>query len=117
MEDNCPGNFHQEVDYVTIAGKFIKGAKLRDGSASNAQKIAGAGYQQVCGEADVWGDGIVPLASAHLEGELEDSMHPAGIALHMLLFLHEQAYSQRSHSGCQGRFMCTVLLEAKTKVS
>ena len=25
---------------------------------------------QVCGDADVWGDGVVPNASAHLEGAL-----------------------------------------------
>lgn len=26
------------------------------------------GYKQVCGFADVWGDGIIPLESAHLDG-------------------------------------------------
>lgn len=28
---------------------------------------------QVCGQADVWGDGVVPEASAHLEGALNIS--------------------------------------------
>ena len=31
---------------MTIAGKFVKGAALTDGSATLGQKIAGAGYQQ-----------------------------------------------------------------------
>ncbi len=31
---------------MTIAGKFVKGAALTDGSATWGQKIAGAGYQQ-----------------------------------------------------------------------
>ncbi|KAJ9680108.1 hypothetical protein PVL29_019406 [Vitis rotundifolia] len=33
-------------------------------------RFIGQGYKQVCGQADVWGDGVVPEASAHLEGAL-----------------------------------------------
>ncbi|OVA13097.1 GPI inositol-deacylase PGAP1-like [Macleaya cordata] len=33
-------------------------------------RIVGQGYKQVCGQADVWGDGVVPEVSAHLEGAL-----------------------------------------------
>ncbi|KAI3965952.1 hypothetical protein MKX01_010909 [Papaver californicum] len=33
-------------------------------------RIVGQGYKQVCGKADVWGDGVVPEASAHLEGAM-----------------------------------------------
>lgn len=29
---------------------------------------------QVCGQADVWGDGVVPEVSAHLEGALNISL-------------------------------------------
>ncbi len=47
----------------------MKGAKLRGGGGTLAQKLVGLGYQQVCGEAEVWGDGITPLPSAHLQGE------------------------------------------------
>ena len=32
---------------MTIAGKYVKGAALTDGSATWGQKLAGAGYQQV----------------------------------------------------------------------
>ncbi|XP_041001787.1 uncharacterized protein LOC121247510 isoform X4 [Juglans microcarpa x Juglans regia] len=43
-----------------------------DTSASNATtlraRLVGQGYKQVCGQADIWGDGVVPEVSAHLEG-------------------------------------------------
>ncbi|XP_073102116.1 uncharacterized protein [Elaeis guineensis] len=34
----------------------------------------GQGYKQLCGQADVWGDGVVPEMSAHLEGALNMSL-------------------------------------------
>ncbi|XVF30638.1 hypothetical protein REPUB_Repub16aG0075700 [Reevesia pubescens] len=37
-------------------------------------RFVGQGYRQVCGEADVWGDGVVPEVSAHLEGALNISL-------------------------------------------
>ncbi|KAG8076663.1 hypothetical protein GUJ93_ZPchr0006g44492 [Zizania palustris] len=36
-------------------------------------RFIGQGYKQVCGRADVWGDGVVPEESAHLEGALNIS--------------------------------------------
>ncbi|KAL6888600.1 hypothetical protein ACP4OV_009626 [Aristida adscensionis] len=36
-------------------------------------RFVGQGYKQVCGRADVWGDGVVPEMSAHLEGALNIS--------------------------------------------
>lgn len=68
VEQNCPGRFHSNIEYVTVAGKYIQGAGLRDKGATIPQKIVGAGYQQVCGNARVWGDGIIPIEAAHLEG-------------------------------------------------
>ena len=54
-----------------VAGKWLKGAKLRGGSGGSlAQKLVGLGYQQVCGDPEVWGDGITPVSAAHLEGKL-----------------------------------------------
>lgn len=80
--DNCPGAYHNEVEYITIAGKFIKGARIR-GEGTVQQKLVGLGYQQVCGDCEVWGDGVVPLPAAHLEGgknvDLEGVYHsPVG---------------------------------------
>uniref|UniRef100_A0A1D1YVW7 GPI inositol-deacylase n=1 Tax=Anthurium amnicola TaxID=1678845 RepID=A0A1D1YVW7_9ARAE len=37
-------------------------------------RFIGQGYKQVCGRADVWGDGVVPEMSAHLEGALNISL-------------------------------------------
>lgn len=68
-QDACPGAHHPEVKYLTIGGKFIRGATLT-GQGSLLQKFAGAGYQQVCGDAEVWGDFIVPLPSTHLDGAI-----------------------------------------------
>uniref|UniRef100_A0A7N0T1Y3 GPI inositol-deacylase n=1 Tax=Kalanchoe fedtschenkoi TaxID=63787 RepID=A0A7N0T1Y3_KALFE len=36
--------------------------------------FVGQGYKQVCGRADVWGDGVVPEVSAHMEGALNISL-------------------------------------------
>ncbi|KAK1386391.1 hypothetical protein POM88_024126 [Heracleum sosnowskyi] len=37
-------------------------------------RFVGQGYKQICGQADVWGDGVVPEVSAHLEGALNISL-------------------------------------------
>ncbi|KAK2638444.1 hypothetical protein Ddye_026239, partial [Dipteronia dyeriana] len=37
-------------------------------------RLVGQGYKQVCGQADAWGDGVVPEVSAHLEGALNISL-------------------------------------------
>jgi hypothetical protein len=52
-----------------VAGKWMKGARLRGSGGSLTQKLVGLGYQQVCGDPEVWGDGITPVPAAHLEGE------------------------------------------------
>ncbi|PNW80345.1 hypothetical protein CHLRE_07g313550v5 [Chlamydomonas reinhardtii] len=74
VSDACPGAHHSELAYVTICGKFVRGVPL-SGPGSEAggllAKFAGAGYQQVCGSAQVWGDFIVPQPAAHLEGALQ----------------------------------------------
>ncbi|KAJ6433875.1 hypothetical protein OIU84_017558 [Salix udensis] len=37
-------------------------------------RFVGQGYKQVCGQADVWGDGVVPEVSAHLDGAFNISL-------------------------------------------
>lgn len=50
---------------MCLAGKYLKGsANIRE----TAAWAVGLGYQQVCGEAEVWGDGITPVDWAHLDG-------------------------------------------------
>ncbi|EFN57019.1 hypothetical protein CHLNCDRAFT_21429, partial [Chlorella variabilis] len=98
----APGAFHSDVQYVTVAGErgpsssgrwlgragdwdgaqgcdlcpyvhFIQGAPLL-GPGTWQQRVVGAGYKQVCGDATAWGDGVVPVPSAHLEGALQITM-------------------------------------------
>lgn len=57
-----PGAFYPHVKYVCIAGKSIFGAR-RVGSW-----LAYSSYQLTGGRGDTWGDGITPIAAAHLEG-------------------------------------------------
>lgn len=52
-----------------VAGKWLQGARLRGGGGTLKQRLVGLGYAQVCGEAEVWGDGIIPVSCAHLDGE------------------------------------------------
>ena len=33
VTETCPGRFHDEVEYITVAGKFVKGASLREAGA------------------------------------------------------------------------------------
>lgn len=69
INDVTPGAYHKELTYVTVGGRWLKGAPLQ-GPGPWQARIVGAGYQQVCGRADVWGDGVVPVEAAHLEGAL-----------------------------------------------
>jgi len=70
ISENCPGCYHDDVEYVTIAGKYIKGAPFT-GPGGWQRRVVGAGYQQVCGDSSVWGDGVVPVPAAHLDGALQ----------------------------------------------
>ena len=38
------------------------------GPGSWQQRVVGAGYQQVCGDATAWGDGVVPVPSGAAPG-------------------------------------------------
>jgi len=81
-QQEIPGTYHSDVNYVTVSGKYVKGCDWQD-NGSFREKFVGACYKQVCGDADVWGDGIVPNQSSQLEGavniELTDVYHsPVG---------------------------------------
>ena len=45
-----------------MAGRYIQGAPLL-GPGSWQQRVVGAGYKAVCGDATAWGDGVVPVPS------------------------------------------------------
>lgn len=74
VEREMPGAHHDDVEYVTVAGTYLEGLapsveKVTSGTSELAQVMAGVGYMQVCGKADVPGDGITPVETAHLPGE------------------------------------------------
>ncbi|XP_076893470.1 uncharacterized protein LOC143545459 [Bidens hawaiensis] len=93
VEKNCKKVVYTpELRYVCIAGRYIYGSRLFGNSdpattvpvtsesgtlistgATFRARFVGQGYKQVCGQADVWGDGVVPEVSAHLEGALNIS--------------------------------------------
>ncbi len=59
---NYPGAFYPNVRYVCVAGKAVYGErKLGSWLAYNSYKLT-------CGQGNCWGDGITPIAAAHLEG-------------------------------------------------
>ncbi|MBH8560866.1 lipase [Nostoc sp. CENA67] len=62
VANNYPGAFYQNVRYVCVAGKTIFGARRR------GSWLAYSSYQLTCGIGNTWGDGITPIAAAHLEG-------------------------------------------------
>ena len=80
VEANTPGAFHPTIRYTTVASRYLKGAPLLGGgqagsrasggaaSPTLAARLAGTGYQALCGRADVWGDAITPVDTAHLAG-------------------------------------------------
>ncbi|KAL8062192.1 hypothetical protein ABFX02_02G131000 [Erythranthe guttata] len=99
VEKHCAqAVYTPEFRYVCVAGRYIQGARLVGSSNNDISRVTveidqpvgemtaidnpapssatlqarfvGQGYKQVCGQADVWGDGVVPEISAHLEGAL-----------------------------------------------
>lgn len=63
VNDNYPGAFYNsQVCYVCVAGKSIFGQRQR------GSWLAYSSYRLTCGEGNCWGDGITPIAAAHLEG-------------------------------------------------
>ncbi len=73
VKDNYPGAFYPQVRYVCVAGKAIYGDR-RLGSW-----FAYSSYEITCGTGQCWGDGITPIAAAHLDNAenltLEDVLH------------------------------------------
>ena len=65
VEEKYPGAyFNPDVHYISVAGKAIQGNKR----GSLKERRVYWYYKNLCGRGDVWGDGIVPLPSALLQG-------------------------------------------------
>ncbi|MEN9234105.1 MAG: hypothetical protein Q6J44_06100 [Gloeomargarita sp. DG02_4_bins_56] len=59
VNSRYPGAYHPEVQYICIAGEAVQGRKWT---------LAYESYRLTVGKGEVWGDGITPVAAAHLEG-------------------------------------------------
>eukprot|EP00471_Norrisiella_sphaerica_P010114 CAMPEP_0184496652 /NCGR_PEP_ID=MMETSP0113_2-20130426/34518_1 /TAXON_ID=91329 /ORGANISM="Norrisiella sphaerica, Strain BC52" /LENGTH=326 /DNA_ID=CAMNT_0026883377 /DNA_START=470 /DNA_END=1449 /DNA_ORIENTATION=+ len=66
LNQKFPGACFNDVRCISVAGRAIQGSK--DSNVRKSAKAAFAAYHQVCGKGSVYGDGVVPLASAHLPG-------------------------------------------------
>jgi triacylglycerol esterase/lipase EstA (alpha/beta hydrolase family) len=62
VNQNYPGAFHSNLQYVCVAGKSVYGEKKL------GQWLAYSSYELTCGQGNTWGDGITPIEAAHLEG-------------------------------------------------
>lgn len=61
VNQTYPGAFLDSVRYVCIASKAVYGQRWRTWFTYNS-------YQLTSGEGATWGDGITPIAAAHLDG-------------------------------------------------
>ncbi|WP_204103717.1 MULTISPECIES: hypothetical protein [Spirulina sp. CCY15215] len=72
VNNNYPGAFYSDLKYVCVAGKAVYGKQWESWLAYNSYKLTS-------GEGNTWGDGITPIAAAHLAGAtnltLEGVMH------------------------------------------
>ncbi|OIP76179.1 MAG: lipase [Oscillatoriales cyanobacterium CG2_30_44_21] len=64
VNDNYPHAFYDDIEYICVAGKSVQGAKK-----SSPQKwLAYSSYNLTIGKGDAWGDGIIPIEAAYLDG-------------------------------------------------
>jgi len=71
VNQTYPGAFYPDLRYVCVAGKAIYG-KRQPGSW-----LAYSSYQLTCGQGNCWGDGITPIAAAHLDGAINITIEGA----------------------------------------
>lgn len=65
VEEKYPGAyFDPDVRYMSVVGKAIRGNER----GSIKERRVHWFYKTLCGSGDVWGDGVVPLPSALLQG-------------------------------------------------
>lgn len=64
----------EKIDMVRGRNAVISDGKVNPGATTFQGRIVGQGYKQVCGQADVWGDGVVPEISAFLDGATNVSL-------------------------------------------
>jgi pimeloyl-ACP methyl ester carboxylesterase len=67
VNQTYPEAFQTDVKYFCIAGKSVLGQRQLWG-APRGSWLAHSSYELTCGQGAVWGDGITPIAAAHLKG-------------------------------------------------
>lgn len=60
-----PGAFYDDVRYICVAGRALQGQRP---AQQKGQWLAFNSYELTCGDGNAWGDGITPIAAAHLDG-------------------------------------------------
>ena len=68
VEANCAMPNELGVPVTCLAGRWLEGVEEFGGAGDVAGFLVGQGYKQVCGSAAAWGDGITPVATAHMDG-------------------------------------------------
>ena len=63
VNDHYPDAFYDDIKYICIAGKSVQGRKY-----APKQWLAYSSYELTSGQGDAWGDGIIPIEAAYLNG-------------------------------------------------
>lgn len=75
VEARVPGaRFTPQVQYCSVAGKLLRG----DSQGSLRERQAYSFYEQIGGEGDAWGDGLVPVGSSLLAGSQQITLEGVG---------------------------------------
>lgn len=65
IDKNYPGGpLSPKVKYTSIAGKYLRGINF----GSTKEHWVYQNYKSICGKGNVWGDGLIPVDCALLEG-------------------------------------------------
>jgi pimeloyl-ACP methyl ester carboxylesterase len=75
VNDRVPGScLAPGVQYCSVAGRLVRG----DRHGSLRERHAYSFYDQIGGDGDVWGDGLVPVTSALLAGSQQITLEGVG---------------------------------------
>jgi pimeloyl-ACP methyl ester carboxylesterase len=64
VERHYPGACFEQVKYTSVAGKLIQGER----AGTPRARLAYEPYEQIGGDGNAWGDGLIPVQSALLSG-------------------------------------------------
>ena len=68
IERRYPGaTYAPQVQYTSVAGKFLLGNPY----GTRRERWIYQNYKKISGKGNVWGDGLIPIESAILEGSQE----------------------------------------------